>query len=113
MPDLKQKLVAMQRNLGLNPDEIRQRLRLLLITEARLPALQENLRQLDRVHLDCIHALFIHLEQFDEPAQQMQESAQLLQLQLEQQHYFRRMLRGPYDMQYARLRLLVGLKHQG
>lgn len=113
VPDLKQKLVAMQRNLGLNPDEIRQRLRLLLITEARLPALQENLRQLDRVHLDCIHALFIHLEQFDEPAQQMQESAQLLQLQLEQQHYFRRMLRGPYDMQYARLRLLVGLKHQG
>ena len=112
VPDLKQKLVATQRNLGLSPDEIRQRLRLSLINEARIPALQDNLRQLDRVHLDCIHALFMHLEQFDEPSHQLRDQSQLPQLKQQQQRYFRRMLLGPYDMQYARLRLLAGLIHQ-
>lgn len=112
MPDLKQKLVTMQRSLGLSPDDIRQRLRLLLIAEAGLPALHENLRQLDALHLDCIHTLFTHLEQFDEPAGMLQEPQRLLQLKSQQQHYFNQMLRGPYDLQYARLRLLVGLTHQ-
>jgi len=112
VPDLKQQLVTMQRSLGLGPDDIRQRLRMLLITEAGLPALHVNLQQLDALHCDCIQALFSHLDGFEQPAQLLRDPQRLQYLKAQQQRYFSQLLRGPYDLQYARLRLLVGLTHQ-
>ena len=110
--DLKQQLLNMQRHLGLNPNEVRQRLRLLLINDDGFACLTAHLPALDRLHLECIDALFRHFEQFDEPARLLGYPGRLTLLKAQQQNYFRQLLRGPYDLQYVRLRLLVGLTHE-
>ncbi|WVM92488.1 hypothetical protein ULG90_23750 [Halopseudomonas pachastrellae] len=53
MPDLKQQLLNMQRQLGLNPNEVRERLRLLLIGEPEFACLAAHLPTLDRLHADA------------------------------------------------------------
>ncbi len=112
MPDLKQKLLNMQRQLGLNPDEVRQRLRLLLMGEPGFDCLAAHLPALDRLHADCIEGLLAHLNSIEGSAELLAEPGRREQLQVLQQGYFQQLLRGPYDMQYARLRLLVGLAHE-
>ncbi|GMQ55445.1 hypothetical protein YSKK_33090 [Halopseudomonas aestusnigri] len=112
VPDLKQQLLNMQRHLGLNPNEVRQRLRLLLINDTGFDCLGAHLPTLDHLHAECIEALLQHLEQFDEPARLLSHPGRLTALKGQQQTYFRQLLRGPYDLQYVRLRLLVGLTHE-
>ena len=102
----------MQRQLGLNPNEVRERLRLLLIGEPEFACLAAHLPTLDRLHADCIDALFVHLSRFEGSAAVLAEPGRMERLKGQQQAYFRQLLRGPYDMQYVRLRVLVGLTHE-
>ncbi|QJD60966.1 EAL domain-containing protein [Pseudomonas sp. gcc21] len=112
LPDLKKRLKGMQNHLGLNAEDIRTRLRLLLMDDQSIKELAEHLPELEALHVQCIDALHDHLLQFPHAAGLLNRPDMLVRLKEQQKHYYQQMLRGPYDMQYVRLRLLVGITHE-
>ncbi|WVM92489.1 protoglobin domain-containing protein [Halopseudomonas pachastrellae] len=52
------------------------------------------------------------MSRFEGSAAVLAEPGRMQRLKGQQQAYFRQLLRGPYDMQYVRLRVLVGLTHE-
>ncbi|PAU89698.1 hypothetical protein CK507_02155 [Pseudomonas sp. WN033] len=112
VPDLKKRLEEMQRSLGLNAAELQRRMRLLMLEEGGQAELSPHLAELDTMHQRCVEALHEHLQGFDSPAAQFARPGLLVRLKEHQLRYYGQLLRGPYDLQYARLRILVGLTHE-
>ncbi|WP_223652368.1 putative bifunctional diguanylate cyclase/phosphodiesterase [Halopseudomonas nanhaiensis] len=112
MKDLKKRLEDMQSSVGLNLADVQQRLRLLLLDDSATASLTEQVDALDSLHADVVDALHDHLLQFPELSPQLQRPGMLQRLKDQQLRYYRQLVRGPYDLQYARLRLLVGLTHE-
>lgn len=112
MKDLKKRLEDMQSSLGLNAADVQQRLRLLLLDDPSMAGLAEHANALDALHEEAVDALHRHLLQFPGPAAQLQRPGMLQRLREQQLRYYQQLVRGPYDIQYARLRLLVGLTHE-
>ncbi|SDS81288.1 diguanylate cyclase/phosphodiesterase [Halopseudomonas xinjiangensis] len=112
MKDLKKRLEDMQNSLGLNVADVQQRLRLLLLDDPAMAGLAEHVDALETLHSDVVDALHRHMLQFPETSAQLQQPGMLQRLKGQQQRYYQQLLHGPYDLQYARLRLLVGLSHE-
>lgn len=112
MLDLKKRLQEMQHKLGLDLAELRQRMGLLGLSDADLSAFAGHVGLLDTLHDRCVDALHEHLQRFSEPAAVLARPGMLSLLRDQQLSYYQQLLRGPYDLQYARLRVLVGLRHE-
>ncbi len=112
MLDLKKRLEEMQESLGLSSADLRQRLDLVLLEDQSLASLKPYLAELDDLHGRFVRIFHDHLLQFPQPAKLLNSPVLLTRLKDQQLRYYQQMLRGPYDMQYARLRILVGLTHE-
>lgn len=112
LPDLKKRLKGMQNHLGLNAADIRQRLRLLLMDDESSRELAGYLAELEALHGRCIEALHEHFLQFPDVASLLNRPGMLVRVREQQSQFYRQMLRGPYDMQYVRLRLLLGITRE-
>ena len=112
MKDLKKRLEDMQNSLGLSVADVQQRLRLLLLDDPAMASLAEHADALDGLHAEVVDALHLHLLQFPATASQLKRPGLLQRLKDQQLRYYQQLIRGPYDIQYARLRLLVGLTHE-
>lgn len=112
MQDLKKRLEEMQECLGLNAADVTHRLQLLLVEDSTVACLAEHLELVEGLHAGFVAAWHDHLLAFPEPARLFDEPSKLRRVSDMQLRYYRQLIRGPYDMQYARLRLLVGLTHE-
>ena len=109
MLDLKKQLQEMQAHLGLNLADIRQRMSILALQDAHLIQLSEHLAELEELHLACVEALYQYLRQFPDLSRQSDSPGLLARLPQQRLRYCQQLLRGPYDMQHVRLRLLSTL----
>ena len=109
MPELKQRLEEIQTSLGLNVADIQKRLGLLMLDEPQLAEFAPFVAELEALHGDALEALHQHLLGFPELAAHFRQPDTLQRLKDQQLRYYEQLLRGPYDVQYARLRLLAKL----
>ncbi|KKO09574.1 hypothetical protein LCGC14_0030670 [marine sediment metagenome] len=109
MPDLKKRLEEMQASLRLTTDDIELRLSLLLLKDLRAAELSAYLPELDSLHGRFVNELHEHLGQFPQYTEATDPPRQPVGLKEQQLRYCQQMLRGPYNVQYARLRILAGL----
>lgn len=112
VPELKQRLQEIQASLGLSSSDLRQRLQLLQLDVADLQAFDRHLPLIDRLQQTCMDALLAHLSPFERLNGVLSDSSQQASLKQQQLRYFGQLVRGPYDMQYARLRVLNGIQHE-
>ena len=112
MLDLKKQLQEMQTHLGLNPAGIRQRMQILALEDEHLAHLTGHAAVIEELHLACVEALHQHLRQFSELTSQSEYPGLFTPLPNQRLRYCRQLLRGPYDMQHIRLRVLSNLGHE-
>lgn len=112
MQDLKKRLEEMQECLGLNLTDVRHRQALLGLDDDSRACLAAHAGLVDELHAGLVAAWYDHLLTFPAPARLLGDDSKLRRISDMQLRYYRQMVSGPYDMQYARLRLLVGLSHE-
>ncbi|PCC97843.1 EAL domain-containing protein [Halopseudomonas pelagia] len=102
----------MQTHLGLNPAGIRQRMQILALEDDHLAHLSGHAAVIEELHLACAEALHQHLRQFSELSSTSEYPGLFTPLPYQRLRYCRQLLRGPYDMQHIRLRVLSNLGHE-
>ncbi len=112
VPDLKQRLEEIQASLGLSSSDLRQRLQLLQLDVADLTVFDRHLPLIDRLQQACMDALMAHLAPFKRLNGVLSRDDQQSSLKQQQMRYFGQLVRGPFDMQYARLRVLYGIQQE-
>ena len=111
MPDLKQSLQEIQASLGLTAAELQQRLQLMQLAPEDVQAFSPYLPLIERLQQDCMQAMREHLTPFDH-LQGLLGSDQQASYEDYPLRYFSRLLQGPFDLHYVRLRLLNGIQQQ-
>jgi diguanylate cyclase (GGDEF)-like protein/PAS domain S-box-containing protein len=112
LQDLKKRLEEMQECLRLSSTDVRDRQSLLGLDADSLTCLTAHAELIDGLHVGLVDAWYEHLLTFPDPARLLGDEGKLRRVSDMQLRYYRQMVSGPYDMQYARLRLLVGLSHE-
>ncbi len=105
--------VVLQR-VGLDLDRILIRKRFLQWRAADRARLNQAAADpaLDRGQAAFVERLYDHLAQFTEASALLGPQGSIERLKHSQTQYYRRLLAGPYDRDYVRDRLLVGLVHE-
>lgn len=112
MLDLKQQLQEMQDYLGLDLADIRRRMSILALEDHHLSQLADHVTVIDELHLACVDALQLHFRQFSELDQGAEHLRLSSLLPVQRLRHCPQELRGPYSMQFVRLRLLSHLHHE-
>lgn len=112
MLDLRKQLQAVQSYLGLNLAGIQQRMEALALDESHLAQLSGQAPVIEELHLACVEALHQHLQSLPALPPQPDYPGLLAHLPHQRLRYCQQLLRGPYDMQHVRLRLLSSLNRQ-
>ena len=110
---MEDELRALLQRVGLGLDQVLTRKRFLQWQAS--DALRLNraaLEELEPAHRHFIDKLYKHLADFGQPSAMRRDGAGLSRLKERQQEYYRRLWSGPYERDYVRDRLLVGLVHQ-
>lgn len=107
-------LSALLQRVGLRPERIRTRKRFLQWHSGDAQRLAQAAQGLvlGEAHMALVERLYAHLEAFAEPSEILGDRSRLARLKHSQQNYYERLWSGPYDRDYVKDRLLVGLVHQ-
>ncbi len=97
--------------IGLDRAELEQRCRYLQWDARDAVRLQRGAAAMERVHVDFIDRLYAHLWSFETPARILRDEDTVARLKRKQQQHYRRLWSGPYDAEYLRERLRVGMIH--
>ena len=109
---MEDELKALLQRVGLGLEQILTRKRFLQWQTGDALRLNRAAGELDAAHRAFIDKLYEHLADFGQPAALHSDCAGLTRLKQRQQEYYRRLWNGPYERDYVRDRLLVGLVHQ-
>ena len=109
---MEDELKALLQRVGLGLEQILTRKRFLQWQTGDALRLNRAAAELDAAHRAFIDKLYEHLADFGQPATLHSDCAGLMRLKQRQQEYYRRLWNGPYERDYVRDRLLVGLVHQ-
>ncbi len=109
---MEDELKALLQRVGLGLEQILTRKRFLQWQTGDALRLNRAAGELDAAHRAFIDKLYEHLADFGQPATLHSDCAGLMRLKQRQQEYYRRLWNGPYERDYVRDRLLVGLVHQ-
>ncbi|MBK3870151.1 EAL domain-containing protein [Pseudomonas stutzeri] len=109
---MEDELRALLQRVGLGSEQILTRQRFLQWQADDALRLNRAAEELEPAHRVFIDRLYDHLARFGQPAVMQNDSAGLSRLKQRQQEYYRRLWNGPYERDYVRDRLLVGLVHQ-
>lgn len=105
-------LKALLQRVGLRIEHILTRKRFLQWQPADAQRLNRAGVDIDAMHRHFIDKLYTHLGNFGTPTGLLNDPAGVARLKHSQHDYYRRLWNGPYDRDYVRNRLLVGLVHQ-
>lgn len=108
---MEDELNALLQRVGLRIEHILTRKRFLQWQPADAQRLNRAVDN-DAVHRRFIDKLYEHLRDFGPPAEILNDPAGVTRLKHSQHDYYQRLWNGPYDRDYVRDRLLVGLVHQ-
>ncbi len=100
------------KSLGLDEKEFEKRKAYLQISQEDIDELQLIEPHLRKIHSRIMDEFFTHLLEFDGTARFLQDPDQLTELKLKQSRYFDDLTHGPYDWNYVKNRLTVGMVHQ-
>lgn len=110
---MEDELGALLQRVGLGPDKILTRKRLLQWQASDALRLKGvAVEELEPAHRIFVDKLYKHLADFGQPSAMQGDQAGLSHIKERQQEYYRRLWSGPYERSYVRNRLLVGLVHQ-
>ena len=109
---MEDELKMLLQRVGLGIGEIRTRKRFLQWRSADAQRLNHAAADVDAAHRCFIDRLYEHLGHFGPPTAILDDPAGVVRLKHSQLGYYRRLWNGPYDRDYVKDRLLVGLVHQ-
>ncbi len=109
---MEDELRSLLHRVGLGLDQIMTRKRFLQWQTADALRLNRLAAELEPAHHAFIERLYTHLATFGQPTVMQNDGVGLARLKQRQQEYYRRLWNGPYERDYVRDRLLVGLVHQ-
>jgi diguanylate cyclase (GGDEF)-like protein/PAS domain S-box-containing protein len=109
---MEDELKALLQRVGLGLDQILVRKRYLQWQASDGLRLNRAAAELESVHPAFIDHLYEHLNAFGQPSAMQNDSVGIARLKQRQLEYYRRLWNGPYERDYVRDRLLVGLVHQ-
>ncbi|MCQ4248329.1 EAL domain-containing protein [Pseudomonas stutzeri] len=109
---MEDELKMLLQRVGLGIGEIRTRKRFLQWRSADAQRLNHAAADVDAAHRCFIDRLYEHLGHFGPPTAILDDPAGVVRLKHSQLDYYRRLWNGPYDRDYVKDRLLVGLVHQ-
>ncbi|WP_437879993.1 putative bifunctional diguanylate cyclase/phosphodiesterase [Pseudomonas sp. LRF_L74] len=105
-------LQELMRRIGLDHVEVAERLRLLDWQRSDEQRLKHTAADMEHAQQTFVDNLYRHLRNFPGPARLFQDETVLARLKSSQVDYYRRLWHGPYDDDYVRSRLRIGLIHQ-
>ncbi len=108
---MEDELKALLQRVGLRIEHILTRKRFLQWQSTDAQRLNRAV-DIDAVHRRFVDKLYEHLGDFGPPAAILNDPAGVARLKHSQLDYYQRLWKGPYDRDYVRDRLLVGLVHQ-
>ncbi|EXF46774.1 putative sensory box/GGDEF family protein [Pseudomonas sp. BAY1663] len=109
---MEDELKALLQRVGLGAEQILTRKRFLQWQAADALRLNRAAVDVDAAHQRFIDKLYGHLAEFDVPAEILNDPAGVARLKHSQRSYYQRLWNGPYERDYVKDRLLVGLVHQ-
>ena len=110
--DLDPKLQKLIRRIGLGDEEVAERRRFLDWQEEDVRCLNRTAPQIPEANHRFIDRLYEHLDEFAPTARILRNPATVERLKRSQRAYYDALWSGPYDADYVRNRLQVGLVHQ-
>ena len=109
---MEDELKELLQRIGLGPEAIRTRMRFLEWQPSDGARLNSAAADLDDAQARFIERLYTHMAAFDTPTAMLADPQRLVRLKHSQRSYYERLWNGPYDRDYVKDRLLVGLVHQ-
>ncbi|MBD9369488.1 EAL domain-containing protein [Xanthomonas sp. XNM01] len=97
--------------IGLDRAELEQRCRYLEWDAADAERLRAGAEGMEQAHVAFIDRLYAHLWRFETPARILRDEDTVERLKRKQRAHYRRLWSGPYDADYLRERLRVGMIH--
>ncbi len=107
-----QLLEGLLKRIGLDQQEIENRCRFLDWSEDDGERLRRAAAAMEGTHTEFVEALYGHLSQFDPLQRILQDAETLKRLKRSQLNYYRSLWSGPYDREYVRERLQIGVVHE-
>jgi diguanylate cyclase (GGDEF)-like protein/PAS domain S-box-containing protein len=107
-----QEFQELLQHVGLNREEISQRLRFLDWSAADVEQLSRHSAALQPAHSDFLDQLYQRLGEFPATAAIVNDPATITRLKHSQSDYYQRLWNGPYDQSYVLNRLRIGWVHQ-
>ncbi len=107
-----QELQGLLKRIGLDRQEIENRCRFLGWNEQDAARLSRSAGLMEEPHAAFVEALYAHMVKFDPLQRILNDADTLRRLKRSQLNYYRRLWMGPYDRDYVRERLQIGLVHE-